>query len=200
VNETALAPSDLRQRAARRVALPALLALAGVAALAMSEHWAVARELVLARGSGWIALCALLLSLCVTPLARALARLQRSVAASPSVALTRRALGMTAAWLASLHALVALAGTLRGDLAAVPSSAHLRAGLTALAILLVLLLTSFSRVVAGLRLRFWKELHRLAYPAGLFALQHVLLSPFAPRALTLAVFGAALLVSLLRLL
>ncbi|MFI5309439.1 MAG: ferric reductase-like transmembrane domain-containing protein [Polyangiales bacterium] len=200
MNETAVAPAPLRRVVAARVAFAALLALGLVAALGLREHWPVARELVLARGTGWVALAALLLSLSTTPLSRALGRLRRSSSAAPTFAITRRALGMTAAWLALAHALVALTGTLAGNFGALPGSPHLRAGLTALGVLLVLLLTSFARVVSLLRLRLWKELHRLAYPAAFLALQHVLLSPFAPRTLTLALFGTALLVTLLRLL
>lgn len=200
MNETATTPAPLRRTAAARAAFAALLALGLVATLGLRERWPVARELVLARGTGWVALAALLLSLSTTPLARALGRLRRSPSAAPTFAVARRALGMTAAWLALAHALIALAGTLAGNFAALPSSSHLRAGLTALGVLLALLLTSFARVVSLLRLRFWKELHRLAYLAAFLALQHVLLSPFAPRTLTLALFGATLLTIALRFL
>jgi DMSO/TMAO reductase YedYZ heme-binding membrane subunit len=142
-----------------------------------------ARELVLARQSGWLAFCTLLLSLTVTPLARIARRVRGTAPAG--AALLRRTLGMTAAWLALLHALFSVSGTLAGNFGAVWSWPHLRAGLTALVVLLLLLLTSFAPVIAFLRVRFFRELHRLAYVAPLLALQHVLLAPFAPRSLAL---------------
>jgi DMSO/TMAO reductase YedYZ heme-binding membrane subunit len=65
-----------------------------------------------------------------------------------------------------------------------------------LVLLLVLLATSFARVIALLRLRFFRELHRLAYVAPLLVLQHVLLAPFAPRSLALALVAATFVLGL----
>ena len=147
-----------------------------------------------------MALGTLLLSLSVNPLGRIAARLGQNGLTTSGLAVTRRALGMASAWLAFVHASLALATTLRGNWAALLSWPHLRAGLTALCVLTLLLATSFGAVVARLRLSFFKELHRLGYVAALLALQHVLLSPFAPRALTLLLFGAAFLLGLARFL
>jgi DMSO/TMAO reductase YedYZ heme-binding membrane subunit len=55
-------------------------------------------------------------------------------------------------------------------------------------------------VIALLRLRGWKQLHRLAYVAALLVLQHMLLSPFASRTGTLLLLGAGLLLVALKLL
>jgi DMSO/TMAO reductase YedYZ heme-binding membrane subunit len=57
--------------------------------------------------------------------------------------------------------------------------AHLRFGLGALSVLMLLGATSFPRVVARLHLRSWKELHRLVYVAWLCCLLHACLSPYA---------------------
>ena len=200
MNEAAASPPRPRRIAAASTSAAAVLALAGVVGLAAAERWQVARELVLSRGTGWLALSTLLLSLSVNPLGRVASRLAHIGVTMPGLGVTRRALGMTSAWLAFLHAGLALATTLRGNWAAVLSWPHLHAGLAALSVLVLLLATSFRAVVVRLRLSFFKELHRLGYVAALLALQHVLLSPFAPRTLTLLLFGAAFLLGLARFL
>jgi DMSO/TMAO reductase YedYZ heme-binding membrane subunit len=198
VNDAAAAPSRSRRLALAGTAATSVLALASVALLASLEHWPVARELVLSRGSGWIALGALLLSLSATPVGRLARRFfGRDL---PAVGVTRRALGMTSAWLACVHAALALCTTLQWSWAAIPHWPHLRAGLTALCVLALLFATSFRQVIVWLRLGFFRELHRLSYVAALLALQHVLLSPFAPRTLTLLLFGATFLLGLARFL
>jgi DMSO/TMAO reductase YedYZ heme-binding membrane subunit len=198
VNDAAAAPVRARRLASVGTLGAGTLALASVAALATLERWPVARELVLSRGTGWVALAALLLSLSVTPLGRVARRVfGRDL---PAVGVTRRALGMASAWLACIHAAVALGTTLQWSWAALPHWPHLRAGLTALGVLGLLFATSFGPVIAWLRLGFFRELHRLSYVAALLALQHVLLSPFAPRTLTLALFGAVFLLGLARFL
>jgi sulfoxide reductase heme-binding subunit YedZ len=175
--------------------------LLGVGLAAAREAWPVAGELTLARGTGWLALVLLLASLCITPLARLWARCFATSRPSGGARdAWRRALGMLAAWLALLHAGLAFAGLPAGSAEMLIAWPHLRAGLSALVLLLVLLATSFGAVIRRLRLSLWRELHRLVYVAALLVLQHMLLSPFAPRALTLGLFGAALLLALLRFL
>lgn len=198
MNEAAAAAPAARQRALLATSGAGLIALTAVAVLAARESWPVARELTLSRGTGWVALCSLLLSLCCTPVGRLAARFGYDRMHAFGVA--RRALGMTSSWLALLHALLALATALQWNWAAVLHWPHLRAGLIALALLVVLLATSFSRVIAGLRLAFFKELHTLGYVAALLALQHLLLSPFASRRLTLWLFGAVFLLGFARFL
>jgi sulfoxide reductase heme-binding subunit YedZ len=200
VNEAATAPSRSRRKAAVNAAVAALLALALVSGLAVREPWRVTRELVLCRGTGWVALGALLLCLCMTPLGHLARRMAGRSGPAPELAVARRALGMASGWLALAHGALVLGTSAQANLAALTSWPHLRAGLIALCLLLALLLTSFGPVVAWLRLRFWKELHRLAYVAALLSLQHVLLSPFAPRTLTLVLFCTVFLLSFARLL
>ena len=162
--------------------------------------WAMERELLAIRATGYGALGALFLALSTTPAIRLLRLLAPARTRAPALLPFRRSFGITSAVLALLHAGLSLATYLRPAWAAVPERAHLRAGLVALAIPAALLVTSFPRLVAGLRVRLWKQLHRLAYVAALFVFQHMMLSPFAPRATTLALFLALAAVSLLRLL
>jgi DMSO/TMAO reductase YedYZ heme-binding membrane subunit len=196
VNEAATAPETARRKLAGTLALGSTAALVVVVVRGLAQAWMPARELSWARETGWVAFCTLLLSLSVTPLAR-IARRVRGTAA-PGAALLRRALGMTAAWLALLHALLSVSGTLAGNFTAVWSWPHLRAGLTALIVLLLLLLTSYAPVIALLRVRFFRELHRLAYVAPLLVLQHVLLAPFAPRSLAFGLVLATCVLGLAR--
>ena len=182
----------MRRRAARIALGAGLLALVGVAAWGASASWALERELIWTRGTGWAAAVALLIALSASPLSAIAHRLRGR--RLPTAA------GITAAALATAHASVALATTLRGAWAHLLDLAWLRAGVLALAILLPLWLTSYPRVVRALRVAHWKPLHRLAYAAGLLAFQHALLAPLAPRAWVLGVFGVALALSLARLL
>jgi len=199
VNDAAAAAREARTAAARLLAVPALLTAVIIVALAATERWPVERGLVLARASGWLACSTLLLSLAVTP-ADALARaLGRRIHGPFPLPVLRRALGMEAAWLALLHALVGFFGPLRGSAQAVFGSTHLLAGAGALGVLLLLLLTSFAGVVVRLRLRYFKPLHRLAYAAGFLVLQHVLLSPFASRRLAVGALALLCLLLCLRL-
>lgn len=156
--------------------------------------WALERELFWLQASGWCAAGALLLALSATPVGRVLPRVR------PFVSPFRRALGISAAALATLHGALALRTYLAGSLADLLDITWVRAGLIAWAILLPLWITSYPPLVEKLRVRAWKPLHRLAYVAAFFAFQHALLAPMAPRAWVLGVFGAALAVSALRLL
>ena len=157
--------------------------------------------LTIARASGWLALAALALTLCVTPLALLAARSNaRWLTRAPRL---RRQLGMTSAWLALVHAGAAtphVYDAAHGALHRLIDTAHVRAGLSALVVLVALLATSYPALVRALGVRPWKELHRLSYVAFAFALQHALLSPFAPRLWLLALGGSVVAVGLLRLL
>ncbi len=188
--------SGARSRAPRALALVCALALTAVVALAFREPWSTARELMLSRGTGWLALLSLLASMSVRPWTRLRARLRGGSDSAPLA--WRRLLGMASAWLALLHAALSFSTTLAADTQALVSWPHLRAGLAALAILCALLLTSYPSWIVRLRLRLWPELHRLVYAAALLVLQHLLLAPFAPRLFTLALFGATFLFGLLR--
>jgi sulfoxide reductase heme-binding subunit YedZ len=192
---------DEAQRRASRVTAPcAAIGVACACAPALFERYAWARDLWLVRGTGWAALVALALSLCATPAGRLVERLAPARAAPQRFAAYRRALGLSAAAIGALHFALALATYLRGARGAVLEYPFLRSGLLALAVLLVLALTSFPAITRAARVRLWKHLHRLAYAAALLALHHALLSPFAPRGAVLAVFGAIVALGMLRLL
>jgi sulfoxide reductase heme-binding subunit YedZ len=195
--------SDRRRSLAARVVLGlsvAALAVVGLLLRSQGGSWDPTRVLWLARGTGWTAAGALLLSLSATPAGVLVARLRPRANLSPWFATFRRAFGIAAALLAMLHAVTILSTYLRGAWAAVLSFSYLRAGLMALLILTAMLFTSFPSLVKRLRVRLWKPLHRLGYLAALLVLVHLLLSPYAPRALTLGLFGALFALGLLRLL
>jgi DMSO/TMAO reductase YedYZ heme-binding membrane subunit len=194
---------DRRRRIAARVVLLLSVAALGVVGLLVRSQggtWAPTRALWLARGTGWTAVGALMISLSATPVGRLLARLRPRSRISPWLASFRRAFGIAAAILALLHAAILLGGYLRFAWAAVLSFSYMRVGLVALVILCTMLATSFPPLVQRLRVRLWKPLHRLGYLAALLVLDHLLLSPFAPRATTLALFAALFAIGLLRLL
>ena len=195
-NEGAGHARGARMRAARLVGALAIGALALVAILAALDPWSAARPLQLARGSGWVACGALLIALAATPLARLVRTLSTRARSAQAwvipAPVLRRAFGMGAAWLGAAHALAALLGPLDGEPRALLQTSQLLAGASALAVLALLLLTSFERVIQALRLREWKALHRLAYVAALLVAQHVLLAPFPRRALALGLLAAVL--------
>ena len=166
-------------------------------AIGLSRAWALEREIFWLRTSGWLALSALLLALSATPIGR-LISLVRPL--GTLIAALRRALGVSAAALATLHGALALRTYLGDSLAHLWDLPWVRGGILAWAILLALWITSYPTLVERLRVRSWKPLHRLAYVAALFALQHTLLSPLAPRAWVLGVFGVALVIGLGRFL
>ena len=181
------------------VALVALACVSAWLAWALREPWLVAQQRVLVRTSGAASALTLACALCVSPLTRSLRALGRKVQLDAAARL-RRGLGMAAACLALVHASLALALGLDFRLALTWLVPGLRAGLCALVILLLLLATSFPAWVRAMRLRTWKELHVLAFVAFALTLQHVLLSPFAPRTLALSLFGAVTAIGCLRFL
>jgi DMSO/TMAO reductase YedYZ heme-binding membrane subunit len=180
-------------------ALPAIYAsyalLVGCAfVLARGEGDAYSQALARARWLGWIALAGLCAALCASPLRRLC-----PARWSANIARARRALGIGAAACALLHATLAwLDGAWAGW--RVLQDPQLRAGACAALILGVLWATSYPRSVKRMRLRSWKELHRLAYPALAFASLHVALGPFAPLRPLLWLLGVTLGFGLLRLL
>jgi sulfoxide reductase heme-binding subunit YedZ len=172
------------------VALIAAAAVAGAILWANSAtDWDFLQAQLLSRATGWCAAAALLCALFMTPLGRLF---ETSAAA---LGRTRRALGISAALLASLHAALSLDGPLEDAWEATLTWPWLRAGLTALIILLVLLATSFPRLTRALRVRVWKPLHRLSYLAGALVVLHLFHAPFAPRRLV-AAYAALLLLAI----
>lgn len=191
------APGRRLARTAWLVYAAGAVALATIAATGLAYAWSVERELWWVRGSGWSALVTLLAAISASPIGRALSRLGRRPR-TREISVLRRALGITAAALASVHAGVALATYLRGDLAHLLDITWLRGGVLALAILGALWLTSYPRAVRALRVKLWKPLHQLAYVAVGLAFQHVMLSPMAPRRWVLAALCVTLALAALR--
>jgi len=192
--------AEAERRAFRITASCAAIAVAVACAPALRERYAWARELWLLRATGWTALAALALSLCATPAGRLLSRLAPRWSDASQIAAFRRALGLAATVIGAIHLALALATYLRDAPGAVLEYPFLRSGLLALAVMIVLALTSFPAVNRAAGIKLWKHLHRLAYAAALLASHHVMISPFAPRAPALAVFGATFAFGLLRLL
>lgn len=137
---------------------------------ARGRGWEPARALALCRATGWVGAVSLLLTLLASPLARV----------APGVRQWRRPLGLATAFAATLHAFASLFGPLEDAWRAAWSWPSFRSGLVAWIVLLVLALTSWSRVIRVLHLRHWKELHRLVYVVALLVGLHVLGSSDAP--------------------
>lgn len=158
------------------------------------------RDLWLARISGWTAAAALLLSLSMTPLGKLSTFLPTPRVPPALWPSLRRNLGITAAGAALVHATWSAFAFLDQSWSAIVAHPYLRAGLVTLCILVPLLLTSFPTITRGLQVWLWKPLHRLSYLAAITLLQHLLLSPFAPRKWVILIFAATLAIGLLRLL
>lgn len=140
------------------------------------------------RASGWAPAIVLALSLSVTPIA-GLVRRVRGTAPRGASSL-RRALGIIAASLALVHAVVALGVYVpRPWFAVIAGVPWLLSGALALVVLVALLVTSFPGLTRALRVRAWKPLHRLAYVAALLVAHHLAVGPFAPRAWVVAWAG-----------
>jgi sulfoxide reductase heme-binding subunit YedZ len=141
---------------------------------------AVELELLLVRVTGWVA--AVLLLLAIAPLGR-----------------HRRTFGLASLSAALLHLAIGAWTPLVADFALLLYEPHLRAGATALLVLLFMGATSFPSLVARLGIRQWKPLHRAVYPAALLVLHHALLSPHLPRTGAVALSAAIVLLIARRL-
>lgn len=118
---------------------------------------------------------------------------------------TRRAIGVSAFYFASLHAGIALWGQLGGlgELQYLPTlfQLSLLGGAVALAILGIMAATSFDRAVRFMTYRKWKWLHRLVYTAFVLVVIHVwsVGTHLAYSGVQLAAFGALAILSGLEL-
>ncbi len=191
MNEAAALPAQFHRRARRVVLLLCALPLAYSVVRAATERYALGRALGLAHDTGWLALGLLSASLATSPVARWLRSRADTADVASWLAALRRSLGIGCGLCALVHAALAFVVLLHARAQLLWSWPHLRAGECALLIVLGLTLTSFSTVVRALRLRHWKELHRLAYAALGFATLHVLQSSFASVAVALACVGGA---------
>ncbi len=184
-------------RRAHRLAYAAgLIAAALVLGLGAGISWPFERELFWIRGTAWCALIGLALTLSVSPLGRALVRRKRT--RRPLVDRVRRALGITTAALATLHAGLGVATYLRESWPLLLDVPWIRSGVLAWALLSLLWITSYPALVKRARVKLWKPLHRLAYVAFGLAIHHALLSPFAPKAWVLGVGAGVVAVAALR--
>lgn len=145
-----------------------LLSVAAIMLFVRGDADAYSDNVALARGFGYLAFVLLSAALCVTPFARWLRQSTK----------LRRSLGLAAAGSGLFHAEVGLWSSPLG-VSEQLGEPQLRFGFGALAVLGLLAVTSFPGVVTALKLRSWKELHRLAYVAWICALLHGLLSPYA---------------------
>lgn len=134
----------------------------------------VVAQVWLCRVSGYLGL---LLLLCSQSMA--VARRLGWISAKNHI-LWRRRLGINAACLSSLHVFIVWRTLLAGYiLAPFRETPWIMWGLGAWLVLLLLWFTSYPRVVRLLRVTHWRQLHRLAYPATLMAVLHVLLAPWS---------------------
>lgn len=94
-----------------------------------------------------------------------------------SLVFSRRAIGVSAGYFALLHSGIATWGQLGGigALQSLPSKfkISLLLGGVALFVLIIMMLTSFDRVVRVMTPRRWKLLHRLTYVGGIAAVLHI---------------------------
>lgn len=170
---------------ALRRPLPITLVLAAcllVLAIVLAPDAPLLATIHRARATGWLALGALVGALSSPLFGRRVAR-------------WRRALGVTSAALATVHASFVLGTDLVPDLALLIYEPLLRAGAATYLALVVLGATSFG--VVNRHVRRWKDLHALAYVAGVLATLHLLSSPhaWAPAALVVAAILVAGLVA-----
>ena len=152
----------------------------------------VEQTLWLCRLTGYITLGFLFGSLSISPV--------RRLVRSPKLPPYRRALGITAFGSGLAHAILSSIQYFGDAPWFMPLlEPFLRMGVLTLGILAVLWVTSFPRWVKAMKLRTWRELHWLAYAAGLTALLHVVLSPFAPVREVLLTMAVWLVFGMLRL-
>ncbi len=89
----------------------------------------------------------------------------------------RRAIGVSAAYFATLHGAIALWGQLGGigEISLLPPlfKWSLAGGAIALFILLIMAVTSFDKVVSFMTFRKWKWLHRLVYIGLILVVLHI---------------------------
>lgn len=95
----------------------------------------------------------------------------------PYVVFSRRAIGVSSAYFALLHMLIALFGQIGGlsGVALLPPRflIAITLGFTALLILLAMAVTSFNKAISYMTFPRWKFLHRFGYLAGILAMLHI---------------------------
>ena len=140
-------------------------------------------QLWLCRSSGYLALLLLFASQSLAPM-----RGLGWVGAKFHLVWRRRC-GIGAALAASLHlALGWVAFLARNFWAPLRETPWIQLGLVAWILLLLLWLTSYPRLVKLLRVGHWRNLHRLAMVALLWALLHCVLAPWSDPRVSLMLF------------
>ncbi|MDB5184432.1 MAG: Sulfoxide reductase heme-binding subunit YedZ [Candidatus Saccharibacteria bacterium] len=122
---------------------------------------------------GYLAVLYLYLALLISPLLRLLP----TTTFGEALKFGRRAIGVSAAYFASLHTLIVIGWELHGinSLTLLPNRFLVALGLggVALVILLAQAATSFDSAITAMTFRRWKQLQRLVYIAGLAIIVHV---------------------------
>jgi sulfoxide reductase heme-binding subunit YedZ len=122
---------------------------------------------------GFIAIVYLYVALVISPLSK----LVGERGWMKNLLFARRGIGVSAAYFATLHAVVALWGQIGGlsALALLPDRFvwAFGYGAVALAVLFVMAATSFDKVVKYMTYSRWKLLHRLIYLGGILIILHV---------------------------
>lgn len=122
---------------------------------------------------GFISIAYLYLALIISPLERAIGRPEWM----KNILFARRAIGVSAAYFALLHAATALWGQIGGidGLVLLPERFiwSFIFGVIALVVLLLMAATSFDKVIAFMTFRKWKWLHRFVYLGSVFIILHV---------------------------
>lgn len=124
---------------------------------------------------GFVAVALIYLALLISPLTIVFARIPRK----REIIHTRRAIGVSGFYFATLHTLIAFFGQLGGfggiKYLTATYQISLLLGSLALVILLYMALTSFDKIIAGMSYRRWKFTHRFIYLAGLMIIVHLAL-------------------------
>jgi sulfoxide reductase heme-binding subunit YedZ len=122
---------------------------------------------------GFISIAYLYLALIISPLKRVVGQPRWM----KNLEFARRAIGVSAAYFAFLHAAVALWGQMGGfaGLGSLPErfTWALAFGLIALVVLFLMAATSFDTVIKFMTFRKWKWLHRFVYSACVLIILHV---------------------------
>lgn len=155
------------------------------------------RDVFACQLSGYAALGYLALSLCAGPLLRIVGFAGIAIAKELSAQLSRNA-GIASALAAGLHTVIALITYLKQDWLVVFQIHYLQWGAAALFVLIVLLIGSYKPLMGFARWKLWKPLFRLSFLAAGLTLLHILYAPFASRPLTIGLFAAAIVISLIR--
>ena len=122
---------------------------------------------------GFLSICFLYTAVIISPLSKTVGK----TGWMEHLIFARRAIGVSAAYFACLHAPVFLWGQVGGlsSIGLLPERFQFSflIGVVSLAILLVMAVTSFDKVITFMTPKRWKLLHRLIYGGGILIILHV---------------------------